>query len=53
MAHQVAEKGLKALAYHRGDRYVTGHSRLELVSSLEPAYPELSGHRELAGILEQ
>ena len=53
MAHQVAEKALKALAYHRGDRYVTGHSLLELLSSLEPAHPELSGHRELAGLLDQ
>ena len=53
MAHQVAEKALKALAYYRGDRYVMGHSILELLSSLELSYPQLSEHQELAGILEQ
>ena len=53
MAHQIAEKALKALAYYRGDRHVMGHSLLELVSSLEPTYPQLSQHRELAGTLEQ
>ena len=53
MSHQIAEKALKALAYYRGDRHVMGHSLLELVTSLEPTYPQLSQHQELAGTLEQ
>ena len=53
ISHQVAEKSLKALAYYRGDRTVIGHSLLELASSLEPTYPQLSKYHELAGILDQ
>ena len=52
-AHQVAEKALKALGYYRGDRYIMGHSILELMSSLKPVYPQLSEYHDLAGILEQ
>ena len=53
MAHQVAEKALKALAYYRGDRFVTGHSLLNLVSTLEPSYPSLSVFRSLARTLDR
>ena len=53
MAHQVAEKALKALAYYRGDRYVTGHSLIELVSLLENTYPRLSEFQQLMGTLNQ
>lgn len=52
-AQQVAEKALKALAYFRGDRFVTGHSVVELVSSLETTYPQVSQLREPARILDQ
>ncbi|MCH8062529.1 MAG: HEPN domain-containing protein, partial [Chloroflexi bacterium] len=34
ICHQVAEKALKALAYYRGDRYVTGHSLLDLLQKI-------------------
>ena len=53
MAHQVAEKALKAMAYKWGDRVVVGHSLLELVSNLETTYPQLSVYQKLAGILDQ
>lgn len=39
MAEQVAEKTLKALAFHRGDSDVRGHSLKALVSSLECPIP--------------
>jgi HEPN domain-containing protein len=52
MSHQVAEKALKALAYYRGDRYVTGHSILDLVSDLESTHPKVSEHRGTASILD-
>ena len=38
MSHQVTEKALKAIAYFRGDRYVTGHSLLEIILNLVPDY---------------
>ena len=53
MAHQVEEKALKALAYYRGDRFVTGHSLMELEANLLPTYPQLSEYRRLMGILDQ
>ncbi len=53
MAHQVAEKALKALAYDRGDRYVLGHSLTELVSGLAPTHPALSELLEPMGVLDQ
>ena len=53
VAHQVAEKALKALAYYRGDRYVVGHSLMELLRDLEGTYPELSAHSGLARVLDR
>ena len=44
ISQQVAEKTLKALAYYRGDRYVTGHSLVDLVRLVEDTYPQLSEH---------
>ena len=43
-SHQVAEKTLKALAYYRGDRYVTGHSLTNLVRLLRDSYPQILEH---------
>ena len=40
-SQQVAEKTLKALAYYRGDRFVTGHSLINLARSLESSYPQI------------
>ena len=53
MAHQVAEKALKAMAYYRGDRFVTGHSLTELMSSLETTYPNLSEFSRPARLLDR
>ncbi|MCH8206009.1 MAG: HEPN domain-containing protein [Chloroflexi bacterium] len=53
VSQQVAEKALKALAYYRGDRFPTGHSLVELLSRLEPSYPQLSRYVRVAGILDQ
>jgi len=40
-SQQVAEKALKALSYRRGDRFVTGHSLVNLARSLENSYPQI------------
>lgn len=53
IAHQVAEKALKALAYDRGDRYVLGHSLTELVSDLATAHPAVLEVLEPMGVLDQ
>ena len=53
MSHQVAEKALKALAYYRGDRYVTGHSLLELLHEIISTYPDMSQFESLMGTLNQ
>ena len=53
MCHQVAEKALKALAYYRGDRYVTGHSLLKLLQDVSGTYPDMSQFEGLMGILNQ
>ena len=53
MAHQVAEKALKGLAYYRDDRFVTGHWLLNLVSTLEPSYPSVSVFHSLARTLDR
>ena len=42
ISQQVTEKTLKALAYYRGDRYVTGHSLVNLVRLLQDTYPQLT-----------
>ncbi|MYC08448.1 MAG: HEPN domain-containing protein [Chloroflexi bacterium] len=52
VAQQVAEKTLKALAYHRGDSDVFGHTRIALAISLEESYHELSRFREIVESLE-
>ncbi|MCH7652080.1 MAG: HEPN domain-containing protein [Chloroflexi bacterium] len=53
MCHQVAEKALKALAYYRGDRYVLGHSLLELLREIVGTFPEMSQFESLMGVLNQ
>ena len=53
MAQQVSEKALKALAYHRGDRFVMGHSLVELVSLLKATYPSVGRFQEAAQLLDQ
>lgn len=53
MAHQVAEKALKALAYFRGDRFVIGHSLVELASTLEDSYPRLRDLQRLLTTLDR
>lgn len=53
MAHQVAEKALKALAYLRGDRVVLGHSVAELLRDLEATYPLLRSLPESAVALDR
>ena len=53
MSHQVAEKALKALAYNRGDRFVTGHSLIDLLSTLVTTYKQLAEHTKLAKALDR
>ena len=53
VAHQVAEKALKALAYFRSDRYVTGHSISDLVDSLESTYSDLTRYAKPARELDK
>jgi len=53
MCHQVAEKALKALAYYRGDRYVLGHSLIELLREIVGTFPEMSQFESLMGVLNQ
>ena len=53
MCHQVAEKALKALAYFRGDRYVTGHSLLDLLQKISETYPGMSQFEGFMGTLNQ
>ena len=52
-AQQAAEKAVKAIAYHLGERAVLGHSLVELIARLEGRVPELHSFRELAGVLDQ
>ena len=44
LAHQAAEKALKGVARLHGERDLTGHSLLELLSALESQHPQLSEH---------
>ena len=53
VAQQASEKALKALAYAAGERLVIGHSLVELVDRLAPAFAPLAPLREDAGILDQ
>jgi len=42
VAHKVAEKALKVMAFHRDNRFVISHSLTELMISLEVAGLEIS-----------
>jgi HEPN domain-containing protein len=53
MSHQVAEKALKAIAYFRGDRYVTAHSLLEIILNVVPDYEQLSHLERTARMLDR
>jgi HEPN domain-containing protein len=53
LAQQAAEKGLKALVYRQGARYVLGHSIRGLLEQLLEQYPALERSRELASRLDQ
>ncbi len=53
LAHQVAEKALKAVAYLRGDRYVVGHSLSDLISDLQGTYSDLADFRRITGRLDR
>ncbi len=53
LSQQVAEKGMKALLYHRGARSVTGHSLAALLVELEDIHPELSEQAESLTVLDQ
>lgn len=53
MSHQAAEKALKALAYYRGDRFVTGHSVTNLVLDLSSSYSGIADHEKLAKELDK
>lgn len=44
-AHQAAEKALKGLAYHRGDRRVREHSLEVLLEMLVRDYPQIEPYR--------
>ncbi|MBM3934091.1 MAG: HEPN domain-containing protein [SAR202 cluster bacterium] len=53
VSHQTAEKCLKALAYHRGDRTARGHSLVELVADLKSSFPPLEAFVNLANRLDK
>lgn len=53
IAQQAAEKALKALLYHRGERVVLGHSLMELLERLRDQVSWVDALREAAGILDQ
>lgn len=53
ISQQVAEKALKALLYHRGERAVLGHSLMDLLERLREQAPGVDALREAAGILDQ
>lgn len=53
VAQQTAEKALKAVAYGLGERFVLGHSLVELLALIGSRAPEAEDLREQAGILDQ
>ncbi len=53
VAQQTAEKALKAVAYALGERFVLGHSLVELLALIGLRAPEAPRLRELAGVLDQ
>lgn len=53
IAQQAAEKAVKAIHYHRGERAVLGHSVVRLAEELAADVPEIEELREVAGTLDQ
>ena len=53
MAHQSAEKALKALLYLRGTRYVGERSILELLRRVADVHPSLNRYQDMASRLDQ
>ncbi len=53
MSQQAAEKGLKALAFLKGERYVVGHSVRDLLERVAGDYPVLLPFRGQAARLDQ
>lgn len=52
IAQQAAEKSVKAVGYHLGDRTVLGHSVATLVDRYQERAPELARLRSAAGALD-
>jgi HEPN domain-containing protein len=53
IAQQAGEKAVKALGYAQGERFVVGHSILELLKKLIGVHKELESFMELGGLLDQ
>ncbi|HEV8130805.1 MAG TPA: HEPN domain-containing protein [Acidobacteriota bacterium] len=53
ISQQIGEKALKAVAYFHGERFVLGHSILELVNRLKVKDTSIAELSELAGVLDQ
>jgi HEPN domain-containing protein len=53
IAQQAAEKAVKAIHYHGGERVVLGHSVVQLADGLRAAVPEIAELMEAAGTLDQ
>lgn len=53
IAQQAAEKAVKAIHYHRGERVVLGHSVVQLADGLRDDVPGMRELREAAGTLDQ
>lgn len=51
-AQQVAEKGLKALSYYKGEGE-RGHKLTQLMADLEPTFPQLNEFYEIIQRLEE
>lgn len=52
IAQQAAEKSVKAVGYHLGDRTVLGHSVMELVDRYKDRVPALVELRPASGVLD-
>lgn len=50
ISQQVAVKAMKSLAYYRGDRYVTGHSLINLAHTLENSYPHITKYDNMRAL---
>jgi HEPN domain-containing protein len=53
ICQQATEKSLKALHYFQGERFVPGHSLVELLDGLTGVHPSLADLREGAQQLDQ